>query len=86
MDENRTNPSEYEASPEQVVFLSPEFLQAAQQKQDRLSAIRAAAESGDTAALFELGVYSLGELAASPGCRTTTRRGCFISPTAMIWA
>jgi len=42
MDENRTNSSEYEAAPEQVVFFSPEFLQAAQQKQDRLGAIRAA--------------------------------------------
>ena len=66
MDENRTNSSEYEAAPEQVVFFSPEFLQAAQQKQDRLGAIRAAAESGDAAALFELGVYSLGELGGQP--------------------
>ena len=65
MDENN-NPSEYETAPEQVVFLSPEFLQAAQQKQDRLGAIRAAAESGDAAALFELGVYSLGELGGTP--------------------
>ena len=66
MDENKKNSSENEKAPEQVVFLSPEFWQAAQQKQDRLGAIRAAAESGDTAALFELGVYSLGELGGTP--------------------
>ena len=45
MDENKKNSSENEKAPEQVVFLSPEFWQAAQQKQDRLGAIRASVAS-----------------------------------------
>ena len=50
----------------EVVFIAPEFLQAAQQRQDRLGALREAAGSGDQAALLELGIYDLGDLGGPP--------------------
>ena len=61
--EERTDPV---GGQEQVVFLAPELLQAAQLRQERLGALRAAAESGDHAALLELAVYDLGELGGPP--------------------
>ena len=66
MDENRTNPSEYEAAATRPRSLS-------------WASIRSASSVGSRATRKR-------PSAASPGCRTTTRRGCFISPTAMIWA
>ena len=66
MDEIREGNPEQNAAPEQIVFLAPELLQKAQQRQERLGALRAAAESGDHVALLELGIYDLGELGGTP--------------------
>ena len=66
MDEIRETSPERNEGSEQVVFFAPELLQKAQQRQERLGALRAAAESGDHAALLELGIYDLGELGGTP--------------------
>ena len=70
MDENIETAAGRENDSEQVVFLAPELIQAAQQRKERLDALREAAESGDRSALLELGVYALGEFAG-----WLTRRG-----------
>ena len=66
MDEIREEGAERNDGSEQIVFFAPELLQMAQQRQERLDALRAAAESGDQAALLELGIYDLGELGGAP--------------------
>ena len=66
MDEIGAQAAEHGGNSEQVVFLAPELLQRAQQRQERPGALREAAESGDEAALLELGAWSLGELGGTP--------------------
>lgn len=66
MDEIRENRAGEESPAEQVVFFSPELIQAAKTRQERLGALRAAAETGDSAAMLELGLYYLGEIGGAP--------------------
>ena len=64
MDEFKDNIPEEEA--QQVVFVAPQLVQAAQQRLSRLEALRSAADSGDAAAILELGTYYLGEVGGTP--------------------
>ena len=70
MDETKALPAPENGAPDQVVVFAPELLRAAQQKQqqrlERLSALREAAESGDHAALLELAQYDLEEEQGQP--------------------